>query len=89
VREGQRAVITSPALPAGGLRGSVVQIGSVVGRNQVYDLDPAAAVDRRVVEVKVRLDESEVAARRINLQVHVTILPSEQGKAQPTDTPER
>jgi HlyD family secretion protein len=81
VREGQRALVTSPALPPGGLRGTVVQVGSMVGRNLVYDLDPAAAVDRRVVEVKVLLDQSEVAARRINLQVHVTITPSEQGTA--------
>lgn len=74
VHEGSRATVTSPALPHP-LTGSVVFVGSVIARNHVFDLNPTADVDRRVVEVKVRLDPSKVAAEYVNMQVTVTITP--------------
>jgi HlyD family secretion protein len=74
VRDGQRAVVTSPALAAP-LTGVVERIGLQVGRQTVLDTDPAALVDTRVVEVRIRLDESDRAAALSNLQVDVRIEP--------------
>lgn len=72
VRPAQRARITSAALPRP-LTGTVTDIARIVAKNVILDIDPAAAADRRVVEVKIRLDESEPAAQLINLQVEVEI----------------
>ncbi|MGE0708949.1 MAG: efflux RND transporter periplasmic adaptor subunit [Planctomycetota bacterium] len=72
VRLGQRARLTSPALPRE-LTGRVTRVGQLVARNQVYDLEPAADADVRVVEVEVTLDQSEVAASFVSLQVDVSI----------------
>jgi HlyD family secretion protein len=72
VRLGQRAIITSPALPKP-LAGEVVQIGVSIYKNDVLDVDPAADADARVIEVRIRLDESAVAAKFTNLQVDVEI----------------
>ncbi|GIW43082.1 MAG: hypothetical protein KatS3mg077_0364 [Candidatus Binatia bacterium] len=72
VRKGQRAVVTSPALPAP-LAGTVERIGHKVGKLDALADDPAAKVDARVVEVFVRLDESEPVAGLTNLQVEVLI----------------
>ena len=72
VRLDQRATVTSQALPEP-LSGTVVRVGNMIAKNDVLDVDPAAATDVRVVEVKIRLDHSESAARLINLQVVVHI----------------
>jgi HlyD family secretion protein len=48
-------------------------IGKTITKNALLDVDPAAAVDRRVVEVKIRLDPNDLAARMVNLQVDVAI----------------
>ena len=72
VRVGQTATITSPALPAA-LRGRVERISPMVRKNDVLGVDPAAATDARVVEVRVRLDAGVDAARFIQLQVDVEI----------------
>lgn len=74
---GQRAKITSRALPSphdrDGLRGTVARIGQMVASAGLSSLDPTAAVDRRVVEVRIELEEaaSRIAARWIGLQVDV------------------
>ncbi len=39
----------------------------------MLDLDPAAETDARVVEVRIRLDDSAAAARYVHLQVDVEI----------------
>jgi HlyD family secretion protein len=72
VRPGQRAKITSPALmePLGG---TVERVGRIIYKNDVLHVDPTAAADARVVEVWIRLDPSDAAARLINLQVDVLI----------------
>jgi HlyD family secretion protein len=75
VHLGGRAVITGRALKYEALTGRVVHIGDMVGKNRVYDADPMAAADRRVVEVKIQLDQAEPAAHLINLQVTVEISP--------------
>ena len=79
IRKGDKARITGRALPKDKegketqLEGKVVMIGIMVGRNKVYDVDPRAEVDRRTVEVRIRLDDSAAAAKLINHQVNVEI----------------
>jgi HlyD family secretion protein len=72
VRVGQKARITSPALP-GPLTGTIVYVGNLVFKNDVLNIDPTADVDSRVVEVRIRLDQSEAAAKLTYLQVNVEI----------------
>ncbi|MEM1145952.1 MAG: efflux RND transporter periplasmic adaptor subunit [Pseudomonadota bacterium] len=72
VATGQRARISSPSLDRE-LEGQVERLGYLIGRNDVLDLDPVARRDARVVEVFVRLDESEQVADLTNLQVTVII----------------
>ena len=73
VHVGQRATICSPALSSQVLEGTVIYVGRMIDRNHVFDLDPRADADRRVVAVKIRLDNSESAAHFVNLQVTVSI----------------
>jgi HlyD family secretion protein len=79
VRVGQRATIRSPALSQE-LEGTVTYVGCLIDRNYIFDLDPRADTDRRVVTVKIRLDRSEPAARFVNLQVTVSILVDSDGR---------
>jgi len=72
VRVGQPAVVTSPAL-AGSLAGIVEEIGWLVNKRSVLDLDPRADVDTRVVEVRVRLADPAAVAALCNLKVNVRI----------------
>ena len=71
---GQEAQITSNAIE-GELRGIVEKIGLEVQRQEVINTDPAANIDAKVVEVKVRLDEesSQKVAGLTNLLVKVAI----------------
>ncbi len=72
-----KATVRSRALPhdlTGAVRAD--QVSDVISRNTVFDIDPAADADRRVFEVPVELNESDVAARFINLQVHVFLEPA-------------
>ncbi len=74
VKIGQRATISSSIFPEK-LRGRVHQIGSLIGKNDILDTDPAANEDTRVVEVQILLDSqaSERVAKLTNLEVDVTI----------------
>jgi HlyD family secretion protein len=72
VQAGQRATVKSPALPQA-LSGTVERVGQMVFKNDVLHVDPAADADARVVEVWIRLDSSDLAARMTNLQVDVQI----------------
>ncbi len=74
VRVGQRARVTSPALPSA-LAGRVEWIRPKVEKQDQIGTDPAARKDARVVEVKVRLEDSAAAAPFTNLQVEVEIEP--------------
>lgn len=74
VRKGQRATVTSPALQHP-LQGKVERVGLRVGKLDILSTDPAAKTDARVVEVEVRLDNSEQVAGLTNLQVTVRIEP--------------
>ena len=79
VRLGQTATITSPAL-AGPLKGEVVKIGRIIFKNDVLGVDPAAKIDARVVEVRVRIDKSAEVAALTNLTVNV-VIDTDDGKA--------
>jgi HlyD family secretion protein len=83
---GQSAVIRSPAFAgkfanggvgeAGGIRGKVTRIGSMVASPGLTNRNPLAPSDRSVVEVRVEIDPADAAAtaeaaRRVGLQVTV------------------
>jgi len=55
----------------------VAEIGWTVRRNAIAGTDPVAAIDARVVEVRLDLDQTAVPllARRTNMQVQVAIQP--------------
>ena len=55
------------------LTGTVAEVGWQIFKNDVLDDDPAANADARVVEVKIRLDNSQLVAGLTNLQVDVRI----------------
>jgi HlyD family secretion protein len=60
VRLGQQASITSETGAfEGELAGIVSQIGLQIGKQDVLDTDPAADVDSRVIEVKIRLNQED------------------------------
>jgi HlyD family secretion protein len=75
VRIGKKATISSTAFP-GKLRGTVSDIGLLIGRQNILSLNHGADTDRRVVEVRIRIDnpaDSERVANLTNLQVDVAI----------------
>jgi HlyD family secretion protein len=80
VKVGQDATVTSSIFTRdkNALTGKVVWISSSVGKAQVVPLDPRAAVDSRVVEVKVALDDPTPVADLIGHQVRVEIRTNEQ-----------
>jgi HlyD family secretion protein len=77
VRLGQSVIVTSESGAfAGELRGTVSQVGLLIGKNDVLDTDPAADVDTRVVEVKILLspEDSDRVAGLTNSKVITQIL---------------
>jgi HlyD family secretion protein len=75
IRVGQSAYITSPAF-SGRLNGTVVEVGQQVNRQNVFSNQPGEILDRRVVEVKIRLtpQASRQVSALTNLQVQTSIL---------------
>jgi len=57
------------------LTGKVVRISSVIGRNQYTPLDPVQDADRRIFEVRILLDQPELASRLINHEATVEFKP--------------
>lgn len=57
------------------IRGKVTRIGSIVGRNQMMNIDPRSLQDLRVVDVTIALDEAEPASHLVNLEAEVAITP--------------
>ncbi len=72
VKVGQSAAIESEAF-AGEIRGKVESIGLRIAKNDVLGTDPAAKTDVRVIEVKIKLDDSKQVSGLTNLQVRVKI----------------
>jgi len=62
--------------------GKVTLIGSIVGKNQLTNLDPRALQDRRVVKVTIRLDNPALAARFVNMEVEAAIKPGARSAAE-------
>ena len=72
VRVGQSATITSFALPRP-IPGKVARIGSMIFKNDVLNVDPAARADARVVEVWIDLDDGGSMQQLTNMTVNVEI----------------
>jgi HlyD family secretion protein len=74
IKLGQPAVITGDAF-SGKLEGTVSQIGLQVSKQNVFSNQPGENLDRRVVEVKIRLnpEDSKRVAGLTNLQVQTAI----------------
>jgi ABC exporter DevB family membrane fusion protein len=74
VRTGARASITGEGFEAT-LMGTVDEVLRVAGNNEVYPTDPLAAADRRVLGVRIRLDDGARVEHLSNSQVTVRIEP--------------
>ncbi|MBD2253777.1 ABC exporter membrane fusion protein [Nostoc parmelioides] len=74
VKVGQRATVTQLNLP-GELTGTVEDIGLLIAKKDVLNTDPAADIDARVVEVKIRLnpESSQRVTGLTNSKVKVAI----------------
>ena len=72
LRPGLRATVTSKAFPDR-LTGRVERVSTMIHKNDVLHIDPTADADARVIEARIRLDDSKLAARYIYLQVDVHI----------------
>lgn len=74
VKIGQPATITSQAF-SGELQGTVSQIGLQVNQQKVFSNQPGENLDRRVIEVKIRLspEGSKQVSELTNLQVQTAI----------------
>ena len=74
VRIGNKARIRSEAL-AEPLGGAVESIGSQVSKENVAPADPVSFSDERIVEVRIRLDDSSRASHLIHGKVTALIEP--------------
>ncbi|WP_017317842.1 ABC exporter membrane fusion protein [Mastigocladopsis repens] len=75
VRVGQKATITSTAFPRK-IKGTVSEIGLQVDRQNILSVNPTSDTDRRIIEVKIRINDpadSQRVAGLTNLQVDVAI----------------
>ncbi|WP_413173814.1 ABC exporter membrane fusion protein [Anabaena azotica] len=75
VRLGQSVVITSDAF-TGKIQGTVTDIGLQVGKQNIFNTNPGADTDNKIVDVKIRIDkptDNQRVAALTNLQVQVLI----------------
>jgi len=72
IKTGQKAVITSSALPKK-MTGTVTGVSGIVFRNTIESMDPNTSTQGRVVEATIRMDEVSPLDRLVFLQVDVTI----------------
>ena len=72
VEEGQPATFASPALN-GPIHGNVESVGEIISGNFITGVDPTGPRGLRVVEVRVRLDDNELARRLTNLEGELRI----------------
>jgi HlyD family secretion protein len=72
IKVGQSAKIESEAFE-GELTGKVDRIGLRIAKNDVLGTDPAAKTDARIIEVKIKLDDSKKVSGLTNLQVRVKV----------------
>ena len=79
IKTGQRAIIKSEnGSFNGALKGNVIEVGYKVGKKDVLSTDPAADVDVRVIEVKIKLnpEDSKKVNRLTNSKVTAEIITS-------------
>jgi len=72
LRRGQLATIRAVVLPDA-LSGHVERIGVTISKQSVFDLDPVANTDSRIVEARIRVTSPAAVAALIHLQVDVEI----------------
>ncbi|MDP5016288.1 MAG: ABC exporter membrane fusion protein [Dolichospermum sp.] len=75
VRLGQSVTITSEAF-TGKLKGTVTDIGLQIGRQNIFNTNPGSDTDNKIVDVKIRIDNSadnQRVASLTNLQVQALI----------------
>jgi HlyD family secretion protein len=74
VEIGQSVSLTSPALSRE-IRGTVSNIGRFVGKGTMLAPSPLALVDRKTVDVRIKInaEDVELASKLVNLQVDVEI----------------
>lgn len=74
IKLGQKALITGQAF-SGELTGEVARIGLQINRQNVFSNEPGENLDRRVVDVKIRLnlEDSKKVTGLTNLQVQTEI----------------
>ena len=72
IKVGQTATIVSEAFQ-GEIAGKVDSLGLRIAKNDVLGTDPAAKTDVRIIEVKIKLDDSKKVSGLTNLQVRVKV----------------
>ncbi|MBD2136383.1 ABC exporter membrane fusion protein [Anabaena sp. FACHB-1237] len=75
VRLGQSVIITSDAF-MGKLKGTVIDIGLQVGKQNIFTNNPSADTDNKIVDVKIRIDkpqDNQRVSNLTNLQVQAFI----------------
>jgi len=74
IRQGQQAIIKSESFP-GEIRGTVRLVGLQVTQQEVTSGEPGENLDRRIVEVRIRLnrEDSKRVADLTNMQVQTAI----------------
>lgn len=74
IRTGQQAIVTSESF-TGEIRGAVSLVGIIVTPQEVTSGQPGENLERRVVEVRIRLnpESSQRVANLTNLQVQAAI----------------
>ena len=75
VRLGQSVTITSEAF-SGKLKGTVTDIGLQIGRQNIFNTNPGSDTDNKIVDVKIRIDNSadnQRVSSLTNLQVQALI----------------
>jgi len=72
IKVGKTATIVSEAFE-GEITGKVDSLGLRIAKNDVLGTDPAAKTDVRIIEVKIKLDDSKKVSGLTNLQVRVKV----------------
>lgn len=72
IKVGQKATIESEVFE-GTITGKVDSIGLKIAKNDVIGTDPAAKTDARIIEIKIKLDDSQKVSGLTNLQVRVKV----------------
>lgn len=72
IRTGQIAHVTGDSLDTS-LEGTVDRIGFLVGAREVFEIDPSAFADSRIVHVLIRMKDPAAVERLINARVTVEI----------------